>query len=287
LSERIQKVLARAGIGSRRQVEAWIKEGRLAINGQRAQPGAHIGPQDRVTLDDRPLRLREADSDTRVVILHRAPRRAGDDATAMDTQLQLPKRAGRRWVSVSPLPPNDGGLELLTSDGDLAQGLMRRLAELPVEFAVRVRGEPQPEQMERLQSGDLGEGERIDVQKVEPAGGEGYNRWLRLVIRGGRARDVHRLCAASGVELSRLIRTGLGPLTMDRTLARGRSRALAASEMNELYRLAGITAGTPAVRQRERAKPERRIPGKKARTPKDARGTRADRSSHRSRRRGG
>lgn len=269
MSERIQKVLARAGVASRRQVETWIREGRLAINGVPAALGAHVGPRDRITLDGRPLRIREPDSDTRVVLYHRAARRAPADLadspgvqddseesahspTPPDFSLQLPKRAGRRWIPISPLPPNDGGLEVLTSDGELAQRLMRSFSGLDVEFALRVRGEPGRDQLERLQSGLVDEDTQLEVRTVEAAGGEGFNRWLRMVTRGGRARDVHRLCAAAGVELSRLIRVSLGPLKMDRSLARERVRPLTALEMARLYEIAGLERGDERKAERRR-----------------------------------
>jgi len=243
MSERIQKVLARAGVGSRREVEAWIRAGRLAINGVPAALGAQLRPRDKVTLDGRPVRVRAPDSDTRVVIYHRTPGRelaptdSPDSGQFLD---RLPRRAGRRWVPVSPLPPNDGGLELLTSDGDLAQALMRKLSQLRIEFAVRLRGELRPEQLERLKSGLLDDDESIVIESIEAAGGEAANRWYTLVTKGGRARDVHRLCAAVGIELSRLMRVGLGSVKMDRSLARERSRALTAGETAELYGLAGL-----------------------------------------------
>jgi 23S rRNA pseudouridine2605 synthase len=290
--ERIQKVLARLGVGSRRQVEAWIREGRLGVNGAPAQIGAHIGPRDRVTLDGRPLRLREPDSDTRVVIYHRPARKGagvvddpdaltqpvrGSDTTSaadegFDLQSRLPRRAGRRWMAVSPLPPNDSGLELLTSDGDLAQALMRKVSTLPIEFALRVRGEPTDEQLERLRSGIVDDDTHMQVQAVEAAGGEGFTRWVKLVARGGRARDVHRLCAAAGIELSRLMRVAIGPLRMDRSLARERLRSLKPHEVEKLRAAAGLA--DPEPKRKHMDKPAR------------ARGTRrprADRSTARRR----
>ncbi len=240
--ERVQKVLARAGVGSRREVEEWIRAGRLAINGLPAALGAHLGPRDKVTLDGRPVRLRAPQSATRVIVYHRTPGRALTPAEANAGQLfdKLPRRAGRRWVPVSPLPPNDGGLELLTSDGDLAQALMRRLSQLRVEFAVRIHGEPSADQLQQLRSGCAGEGGALEVEAFEPAGGEGANRWFTLVTRGGRAREVHRLFKDAGMELSRLLRVALGPVTMDRGLARERSRPLDAAETAELYAIAGL-----------------------------------------------
>jgi 23S rRNA pseudouridine2605 synthase len=243
MSERIQKVLARAGVGSRREVEDWIRAGRLAINGVPAALGAQLGPRDKVTLDGRPVRMRAPESATRVVVYHRTPGQAltmeevGAAGRLFD---KLPKRAGRRWVPISPLPPNDGGLELLTSDGDLAQALMRKLSQLRIEFAVRVRGELTDEQMAGLRAGGTTEGERVEIETLHGAGGEGANRWYTLVTRGGRARDVHRLFGDAGIELSRLMRVSLGPVTMDRSLARERSHALDATQTAALYELAGV-----------------------------------------------
>src|SRR5262245_983391 len=244
MADRIQKVLARAGVASRRQVEEWIRAGRLAINGVPATLGAQLRSRDKVTLDGRVVRLRESESTKAVVIYHRTPGRelAPSDAAESGRLFdKLPKRAGRRWVPISPLPPNDGGLELLTSDGDLAQGLMRRLATLRILFSVRVRGEVSQEQLARLQSGVIDEATTIEVESVEPAGGEGTNRWYTMSTRGARARDVHRLAEASGIELSRLLRIGLGPVRMDRALARERFRTLNPGESTQLYEIAGMT----------------------------------------------
>ena len=260
MAERIQKVLARAGVASRRQVEEWIRAGRLAINGAPASLGAKLGPRDKVTLDGRPVRLREPESATRVVIYHRSPGRelsASDSAEASHFIDQLPKRAGRRWVPVSPLPPNDGGLELLTSDGDLAQGLMRRLSTLRVVFSVRLRGALNEEQLTRLRSGIVDDETQLEIESVESAGGEGVNRWYTFTTRGGRARDLHRLLQACGVELSRLMRVGLGPVRMDRDLARERHRALTPAETDQLYELAGLPSGAPPVKRAARKGPRK------------------------------
>lgn len=199
------------------------------------------------------MRIREPDSDTRVILYHRAPRRApaeGESEEAIDLPARLPKRAGRRWISISPLPPNDGGLELLTSDGDLAQALMRKLATLTVEFAIRVRGEPTLGQMEQLKAGVLDD-KTLEIESVVPAGGEGFNRWLKLITRGARARDVHRLCTSVGLQLSRLMRVAIGPLVMDRALARERTQPLDGRETEALYALAGVTPSTGADRARQ------------------------------------
>jgi 23S rRNA pseudouridine2605 synthase len=293
MSERVQKVLARAGVGSRREVEEWIRTGRLAINGIPAVLGAQLRPRDKVTLDGRPVRLRAPDSATRVILYHRTPGQAltpEESGSAGQLFDKLPKRAGRRWVPVSPLPPNDGGLELLTSDGDLAQALMRRLAQLPVEFAVRVRGELNDEQLARLRTGLLEDGESIEIDTLTPAGGEGANRWYTVVTRGGRARDLHRLFKETGLELSRLMRVRLGPVAMDRSLARERSRSLDPRETAELYALAGVelpellariqagprAGAKPARKRNEGSRPHRNAGRQRARAgARHRRGTRS------------
>jgi 23S rRNA pseudouridine2605 synthase len=276
MAERIQKVLARAGVASRRQVEEWIRAGRLAVNGAPASLGAKLGPRDKVTLDGRPVRRREPESATRVVIYHRSPGRelgTSDSAESPHLLEHLPKRAGRRWVPVSPLPPNDGGLELLTSDGDLAQSLMRRLATLRIVFSVRVRGTLNEEQLTRLRSGIVDDHTQLQIESIESAGGEGVNRWYTFTTRGGRARDLHRLLQACGVELSRLMRVGLGPVRMDRDLARERHRALTPAEAQQLYELAGVSSG---------ASPVKRPPRKGARKPRQAAAADSTRSRPRS-----
>lgn len=265
MSERIQKVLARAGAGSRRQIEAWIREGRIAVNGAAARIGEPIGPRDRVTLDGRLLRVREPDSDTRVMLYHRSPRRTPEEGQVdepIDLTAKLPKRAGRRWISISPLPPNDGGLEVLTSDGALAQALMRKLGTLRIEFAVRIRGEPTLGQLEYLKSGLLDD-RTLDIESVVPGGGEGANRWIKLITRGARARDIHRLVAAAGLQLSRLLRVSIGPLFMDRSLGREHTEALPAGQTNELYSLAGVVRGSDLRAANEAT----RAPRVKARRP--------------------
>lgn len=263
MNERIQKVLARAGVASRRQVEEWIGAGRVAVNGLPATVGARVGPRDKITLDGRQVRLGGADSAARVVIYHRPPRvnlASADDPVAAKLFSQLPKRAGRRWIAVSPLPPNDSGLELLTSDGNLAQGLMRKLNELPIAFAVRVRGEPRLEQLDHLKSGVLPEGAPLRVESVELAGGVAANRWFDFTVIGGRARDLHRLFDAAGLQISRLMRVALGPLKMDRALARGRTHMLAPAEAEQLYSLAGVAMSEAPAPARRKASPSKRKP---------------------------
>ena len=149
--ERLQKALSRAGVASRREVEAWIRAGRLTVNGVVATLGTRVTPPDELRLDGRQLHARAARDEARVFILHRSPgeplrESAGGTAEAA-TMLRLgllerlPRRSGRRFIAVSPMPRTDGGLELVTSDGELAARLQRVVRALTSEFGVRVRGE--------------------------------------------------------------------------------------------------------------------------------------------------
>ncbi len=262
--ERIQKVLARAGIGSRRQIEQWIQDGRLSVNGLKPTPGTKIGPRDRVALDGRPIRIHEAKAATDTVLYHRAAKhnlKAGEEAAPTELVLQLPGHANRRWIPLSPLPFGDSGLELLTTDGTLAHALMRHFARMPVEFALRIRGDARLDQLERLRSGVIAEGEKLPVESLELEGGEGVNRWFRLTAPGARARDVHRLCEAAGVQVSRLIRVRIGPLTMDRGLSRGKARELSLEQTQQLYALAELPMPSRSTAAQDRAPDKQMRPG--------------------------
>ena len=144
MRDRIQKVLAARGVGSRRQVEAWIAGGRISVNGKPAVPGQPVGERDDVRLDGRRLRLgRGADSAHLAVAYHRPAQEGmrtdakGDSPSSIE---RLPRVDGRRWIPVSPLPPRDGGLEIFVTDGALAAALTRRGASIASEYSVRVRG---------------------------------------------------------------------------------------------------------------------------------------------------
>jgi 23S rRNA pseudouridine2605 synthase len=239
MRERIQKVLAGRGIGSRRQVESWIALGRLTVNGKPATPGQAVGDRDDIRLDGRRLRLgRGADAAHRGIVYHR-PAQEGLRTRAEDpapgTIDKLPKAGGHRWVPVSPLPARDGGLELFVTDGALAAALTKRGYAISSEYSVRVRGEFDEAGIEvQLRSAIERTGARGAVEAVVPAGGEGSNRWLQVTVAGLRPRDLRLAFEALGVEANRILRTRYGPIRMDRALARGRSRPLTDSELTSL-----------------------------------------------------
>lgn len=243
--ERVQKILARAGLASRRDAEEWIRAGRVSVNGEIATLGTRARGSDKVRLDGRLVHQAPARR-AATWLCHRSPgenllppRETGDAAgtepEGRDAMSQrLSRRVGRRHIAISPMPRGDGGLELLTSDGELAVRLQRAVRGLQVEFSLRVRGELMPSQVEGVLAGDLGNGARLQVHECEATGGEGANRWYRIVTTGANGRELHDLLEQQQVPVSRLLRVGLGGLRLERTLGRGQARQLDEAEISRL-----------------------------------------------------
>jgi 23S rRNA pseudouridine2605 synthase len=238
--ERVQKVLARAGLASRREAEAWIRAGRLTINGTPAALGARIGPKDEVRLDGRVVHARPGKAGGHVFMLHRSPGEpltasAGDAPAARQALIErLPRRLGRRFIAVSPMPRIDGGLELVTSDGELGLRLQRSVHALSSVYGVRVLGELTEAQLAAILAGSLDRGGRLTIERCEAAGGEGTNRWYTLAARGASGKEVRQLFERTGARVGRVLRTQLGPLTLERSLARGQFRELTGEERDAL-----------------------------------------------------
>lgn len=255
MRERIQKVLSARGVGSRRQVEAWIAAGRITVNGKPAVPGQPVGERDDVRLDNRRLRLGRGAGKAHAGVAYHRPAQEGvrTDARgdAPSSIERLPRIGGRRWIPVSPLPPRDGGLEVFVTDGGLAAALTRRAAAIPGEYSVRVRGTFDESAIEaeiRAKAGVAGlPGE---ITSVTASGGEASNRWLQVEATGLRPRDLRQVLEACGLEANRILRTRYGPIAMDRALARGRSRALTDEELKSLQEAAA--PGAPGSRSPRR-----------------------------------
>jgi len=252
--ERLQKMLARSGLASRREAEDWIRAGRLTINGEAATLGARVTPSDEVRLDGRLVHRHEA-GEGRAFVCHRSPgeplrtevlaaREVAPGAPRRPALLErLPHRAGRRFIAVSPMPRIDGGLELVSADGELAARLQRGVHALVSEFGVRVRGELTPAQLAGVSGGELDSGARLAIERLESGGGEGANRWYTLGVRGASGKEVRQLFERQGALVSRVLRTQLGPLRLERSLGRGRFRELTHEELAALA-LASGAAGT-------------------------------------------
>jgi 23S rRNA pseudouridine2605 synthase len=240
--ERLQKVLAQLGLGSRRQAETWITAGRILVNGQPAVLGQRVSAGDQIKLDGRPVRQRAA-ARAAVFLCHRSPGQALLPRPDSEESLAdgLPRKAGRRYIAISPMPQPDGGLELLASDGAMAERLQRSMRRQPLEFHLRTRGELSELQLAALQAGQLDRG-TLQISSVKAGGGEGSNRWYVIHALGASGNDLRQLCARIGITASRILRTHLGTLALDRSLPRGRHRELTEEELEAL-----LSPPAPAV----------------------------------------
>ncbi|MDX1610685.1 MAG: pseudouridine synthase [Halofilum sp. (in: g-proteobacteria)] len=245
MGERIQKVLARAGIGSRRAVEGWIAEGRVRVNGQPVEPGAALERDDRVEVDGRRYQVVAAARRPARWLRYHKP--VGEVSTRDDPENRptvfdrLPKlrEAGGRWVSLGRLDIATSGLMLFTDDGTLANALTHPSREVEREYAVRVHGQVPPETLQRLQQGiELDDGPaRFD--RVADVGGEGSNHWYHVVLHEGRQNEVRRLWEAVGCQVARLTRVRFGPVTLPRHLRQGKFEDLPPAEVRALEQIAG------------------------------------------------
>lgn len=248
MSEKLQKVLARAGYGSRREMEQWIAAGRVMLNGEPARLGDRAGPEDRIEVDGRPL-AEEKRTPPRQVLIYYKP--VGEVTTRQDTEQRpvvfdrLPRPIAGRWVAVGRLDVNTSGLLLFTTDGELANRLMHPSFQIEREYAARVLGKVTPETLERLRQGvELDDGlARFEVIEQTSDDG-GANDWFRVVLREGRKREVRRLFESQGLTVSRLIRVRYGPVTLPRDMRRGEIRELTSVEVAALCRSIGLDPGT-------------------------------------------
>jgi len=237
-SVRVQKLLSAAGIGSRREVERWIREGRLKINGEVPELGARLAARDRITVDGRPVRLRAAaqPSESRVLLFHRSPGTPLDlkAATSRAAEQWKQTRAAGRWLAIQPLPPVDGGLEILTDDGSWAHRVSRGAHALTVDYVLRVRGPLTDGMVEEFRAAADVEGEPLSILKADAQYGEGFNHWLNVTVRATRSAQVRHWWAARGIIVSRLMRVRFGPVHLSRDLPRGHSRILEPGERSAL-----------------------------------------------------
>ncbi len=254
--ERLQKVLANAGMGSRREIEGWIRAGKVEVNGVPAQLGQRVLPDDSIKVDGRKVSVKRLLPPEREVLVYNKPE--GELVTRHDPERRrtvfdsLPKLKHGRWVPVGRLDINSSGLLLLTTDGELANQLMHPSRQIEREYAVRVMGEVTQEQLQTLVHGvELDDGPARFEEIVE-SGGEGINRWFHVVIMEGRQREVRRMWEAVGARVNRLKRVRYGSVMLDSALKVGRWRYLHPPEIDELMRTLGLKADKPARKSSSR-----------------------------------
>lgn len=248
MEERLQKVLARAGLGSRRQIEDWIRDGRVEVNGKQAELGLKVTGRERIVVDGKKVHLKTGRPTAPEALLYHKP--AGEICSRDDPEGRttvysaLPRPHAGRWISVGRLDINTSGLLLFTTDGELANRLMHPSQEIEREYAVRLLGEVSMTVLERLIQGVQLEDGFARFTAIEESGGSGANRWYHVIIKEGRNREVRRLWESQGVKVSRLSRVRYGPIILERKLRPGKYRPLSARELKQLYQASGIKPST-------------------------------------------
>jgi len=245
--ERLQKVLAQAGFGSRRTMEEWIAAGRVSVNGEPATLGMRVVEGDLVKAERRTIRVGEGDNAVRVLLYHKPE---GEIVSRDDPEKRasvfdkLPKVRGQKWIAIGRLDFNTSGLLIFTTSGELANRLMHPRFEVEREYAVRVQGVMTEAQMDQaLKRGVELEDGLVKFEKLEDHGGEGFNHWYRVMLKEGRNRVVRRTFDALGLPVSRLMRVRFGVISLPPRLKRGMLAELDESEVAQVLDWAGITNG--------------------------------------------
>ncbi len=259
MSEKLQKVLARAGLGSRRTMEQWIEAGRVTVNGEVARLGKRVTPDDTIRVDGRRLTAEQtAPRRIRVLAYHKPVGEIcsrGDPEGRPTLFEHLPRLRTGRWITIGRLDLNTSGLLLITNDGELANRLMHPSSGIEREYAMRIRGEVEDEILQRLRKGVELEDGPARFERLWDAGGSGVNHWYHGILKEGRNREVRRLWESQGLTVSRLIRVRYGPVTLRRGLPPGRWDELEEPEVNELLRR--VELRQPAAARRPGKRPAR------------------------------
>lgn len=240
--EKLQKVLARTGLGSRREMERWIEQGRVAVNGKPAKLGDRVDERAKLSVDGRPLDAAPAE-ETRCILYHKP---TGEVCTRSDPEgrrtvfERLPKLKTGRWISIGRLDFNTSGLLLFSTDGELANALMHPSSNIEREYAVRVMGEVKPEMLERMREGVMLEDGLARFTDIQDGGGDGINRWFYVVLMEGRNREVRRLWESQGLTVSRLKRVRYGEVFIPSKVKQGQWIEMDHKEVKSLYRMAEL-----------------------------------------------
>ncbi len=258
-TEKLQKVLARAGLGSRRELETWIAAGRVSVNGSRVQLGVRVGERDVIRVDGRIINARQSTAKRVRVLRYHKP--IGEVCTRHDEQGRrtvfesLPRGPNARWLSVGRLDIATTGLLLFTNEGELAHGLTHPSMQFEREYIVRVYGEVTQEVTKRLREGVTFDDGVARFHAIVPLGGDGRNAWYRVILHSGKNREVRRLWESQGLGVSRLTRIRFGPVSLRRGLPPGRWDELREHDVNALRGAAGLSPREPEpARSNARAK---------------------------------
>jgi 23S rRNA pseudouridine2605 synthase len=264
---KLHKALAQAGLGSRREMEALVRAGRVTVNGTPAILGARVGPDDVIQVNGRTLTRASEGAPARVLLYYKPEGEivSHDDPEGRPSVFdRLPPARGGKWLAVGRLDFNTSGLLILTTSGELANRMTHPRYEVEREYAVRVLGRLSPEQQAKLTAGVPLEDGVARCDSVEDRGGEGANHWYHVVLREGRNREVRRLFEALGLTVSRLMRVRFGGIALPRGLRRGGYVELSRGETRALLASLGLPA--PAAPAPRDARPgRRRRPGSRPR----------------------
>lgn len=268
--EKLHKVLARSGIGSRREMERWIEQGRVRVDNRVARLGDRVVSSQRIQVDGRPLEPTDANT-TRCLLYHKP---TGEVCSRKDPEGRrtvfdgLPKIKSGRWISIGRLDYNTSGLLLFTTDGELANSLMHPSANIEREYLVRVMGTVEDEMLKAMREGvmlDDGIAKFTDVQAGE-ADSDGINQWYYVVLMEGRNREVRRLWESQGLTVSRLKRVRYGNIFIPSKIKKGQWQELGTSDMASLYRMAKMPSKEAASITPDERKKHKRHEGKKMRS---------------------
>lgn len=262
--EKLQKVMAQAGFGSRRTMEEWIAEGRVSVNGEPATLGMRVLPGDLVKTERRTIRVGERDHSARVLLYHKPE---GEIVSRDDPEKRasvfdkLPKLRGQKWIAIGRLDFNTSGLLIFTTSGELANRLMHPRFEVEREYAVRVQGTMSDEQINQvLKAGVELEDGLVTFDKLEDQGGEGFNHWYKVMLKEGRNRIVRRTFDALGLPVSRLMRVRFGIINLPPRLKRGMTAELGEGEVAQVLEWVGITGELDAPNEIAPDSPEQPSP---------------------------
>lgn len=252
MSEKLQKVLARSGLGSRRKMETVIAEGRVSIDGEVVQLGERVSEHQVIRVDGHVVKNQTVDNVVCRILAYNKPE--GEICTRSDEDgrktvfERLPRLSGARWISIGRLDINTSGLLLFTTDGEFANKMMHPSNEVEREYAVRIFGEVDDAMLNRLRTGvklEDGDARFLSIKESgKEAGGEGINRWYHVVLTEGRTREVRRLWESQGVQVSRLMRVRYGNIHLDKQLPQGGWTELNLKEVNYLRKLVDMPRET-------------------------------------------